>query len=34
MYQVILVTVHTTERRWRVQNRHRRRTRQRPGVDL
>jgi hypothetical protein len=34
MYQVIQVTVHTTKRRWRVQNRRRLRIRQRPGVGL
>jgi len=34
MYQVIQVTVHTTKRRWREQNRRRLRIRQRPGVGL
>ena len=34
MYQVIQVTVHTTKRRWRVQNRRRHGIRQRPGVGL
>ena len=34
MYQVIQVTVHTTKRRWRVQNGRRLRIRQRPGVGL
>jgi len=34
MYQVIQLTVHTTKRRWRMQNRRRLCTRQRPGVSL
>jgi len=34
MYQVIQVIVHTTKRRWIVQNRRRLRIRQRPGVSL